>query len=34
MNDKGIIETKLPFLYNVNDNKFILKASSQNVNSM
>ena len=30
MNDKGITETNLPFWYNVNDNEFILKVSSQN----
>ena len=27
---KGITETNLPFWYNVSDNDFILKASSQN----
>ena len=30
MNDKGITETNLPFWYNLHDNEFILKVSSQN----
>ena len=30
MNDEGITETSLPFWYNVNDNEFVLKVSSQN----
>ena len=30
MNGKGIPETNLPSWYNVNDNEFILKVSSQN----
>ena len=30
MNDKGITETNLPFRYNVNDNEFVLKVTSQN----
>ena len=30
MNDKGITETNLPFWYNVNDDEFVLKATSQN----
>ena len=30
MNDKGTSETNLPFWYNVNDNEFILKVTSQN----
>ena len=30
MNDKGITETNLPFWYNVNDNEFVLKVTSQN----
>ena len=29
MNDNGIAKTNLPFWYNVNDNEFILKVSSQ-----
>ena len=29
MHDEGITETYLPFWYYVNDNEFILKASSQ-----
>ena len=30
MNDKGNTETNLPFWYNINDNEFILKLSTQN----
>ena len=30
MNAKGITETNLPYWYNVNDDDFILKESSQN----
>ena len=30
MKDKGITQTHLPFLYNVNDNEFTLKVLSQN----
>ena len=30
MNEKGIIETNVPFWSNGNDNKFIFKVSSQN----
>ena len=30
MNDKGVTETNLCFWYNVHDNEFILKVSSQN----
>ena len=29
MNDKGNKESNLPLLYNINDNEFILKVSSQ-----
>ena len=30
MNGKGITETNMPFWYNVNDNEFVFKVSSQN----
>ena len=30
MNEKGFAESNLPFWYNITDNEFILKVSSQN----